>query len=607
MLPITIVLLCITCFSIYVLINDANNTIISNTSQEIVGSYAQTISEKMMGVVKQCRAIADNSELHDIPPEQKIQELHHLIDSEQMYVFGTLLTSDMRLYNTFSNRVAHIDTNNVYYKEIIIKQKEFFIISPQKTRITNSYVVYVCSRIKNSRGVNSGIMSVAIPADSISALISSIKVSGKGKGYVIDINDSVAKPDSVHVGRIIRTAEEGNADFVRYNGDKFTLFWQRIQNTPWKLVVIVPTDELKERQYFIRGIFLTLVPICCVLFILTLYFLVKRLISRPLKDILQVSKEVAHGRLYVASKLDNKNTDELGILSMQLKEMADQIEKTASVIKEESSQITSSGNEIYAVAVTISKGALDQAQSVGQVSDTIEKMTSSISRNAENAEIAKSSSEDIANDIKSVAQAGERSLESNKKIVEKMQMVKEIAKRTDILAINAAVEAARAGENGKGFAVVAAEIRKLAEKSRIASMEIDAASKENINFTTNVTSMIDRLSPRIKQNSEMVSEIALACGEQRNATETINNSVQQLALISQENSVQADALTSRSKKLAAYAKHLKMSMDFFKTSETTSMADKEIMLCIQQHTDAIAKLNEKLNQINQENHGKDAI
>lgn len=593
-LPITILLIGSACIIVYILINDANNTLISTTSQEIVSSNAQIISEKMKGVIKQCRALADNSALHDIPPEQKIKELRKLIDSEPMYSFGTLLTADRRLYNTYSDRIVTIDTSNHFYKEIIVKQKDFHIVSPQKTRITNSYVVYVCARIKGKNGVNNGIMSVAIPADSIAALISGISVSSKGKGYVIDINDTIANPDNINVGKIIHTADKGNADFKRYDGKMFTVFWQTINNTPWKLAVAVPTDELKEKQYYIRIIFLTLVPLSCVLFIATLYFLVKKLISRPLKDILVVAEKVSHGELYAASKLDNLNDDELGILSQQLKEMADQIDTTASLIKKESKQIADSGIEINEVATTIYKGAINQSESVDHVSATVEEMVTSISQNAENAKLAKEGSEAVAFDIKQVAKASDRSLDSNKKIAEKIKIVKEIASKTDILAINAAVEASRAGENGKGFAVVASEIRKLAEKTRAASIEIDAATKENIKFTSTVTTMIERLSPRIRQNSDMVSEIAHACDEQHAATDTITNSIIQLAQISQENSTFANALTSSSQKLAEYAIHLNKSMEFFQTSSSPEQNDNEILALIQEHSKAIRQLNEIL-------------
>ncbi len=593
-LPITLVLIGSACLIVYLLINDANNTIISTTSQEIVSSNAQIISEKMMSIVKQCKTLADNSQLHSLPPEKQVIELKRLVDSDTMFTFGTLLSADRKLYNTSTSRTVNITTDNLYYMEMITKQRDFMVTSPQRSRISRSDIVYICTPIKDESGRNVSILSIAVSANSLAELISGISVSGLGHGYVIDITDTISKPDGLDIAYAIKDADKGNADEIGPNGEHLTVFWQAIENTPWKLAVAVPTDELKAKQYFIRFIFLTLVPLACIMFITTLYFLVKRLISRPLKDVLEVADEVSQGRLYAASKLDTLNDDELGILSRQLKDMADKIDNTASLIKEESKQIADNGNEINSIATTIYKGALNQSESVDHVSATIEEMITSISQNAENAKLAKESSEAIAYDINQVARAGVRSLESNKKIAEKTKIVKEIASKTDILAINAAVEASRAGDNGKGFAVVAAEIRKLAEKSRAASIEIDTACQENIKFTSTVSTMIDRLSPRIRQNSDMVSEIAYACDEQHAATKIITNSIIQLSQISQENSTFANALTSRSQKLAEYSCHLNKSMEFFQTSQSPEYEENEIIKLIQEHAAAIRQLNEIL-------------
>ncbi|MGN8097951.1 methyl-accepting chemotaxis protein, partial [Methylobacterium sp. 22177] len=113
-------------------------------------------------------------------------------------------------------------------------------------------------------------------------------------------------------------------------------------------------------------------------------------------------------------------------------------------------------------------------------------------------------------------------------IAQKITIVQEIARQTDLLALNAAVEAARAGEHGRGFAVVASEVRKLAERSQAAAAEIGTLSADTVKAAQQAGDMLGKLVPDIKKTAGLVEEITAACREQDVGSGQINQAIQQL-------------------------------------------------------------------------------
>jgi methyl-accepting chemotaxis protein len=219
---------------------------------------------------------------------------------------------------------------------------------------------------------------------------------------------------------------------------------------------------------------------------------------------------------------------------------------------------------LQSTAEQISQGANEQAASVEEVSATMEEISSNIAQNSDNAQQTEKISEASANGIQKVAVSSKQSLESISTISQKITIINDIAFQTNILALNAAVEAARAGEHGKGFAVVAAEVRKLAERSKLAADEIVSLSQKSVSVTQESGLLMEKLLPEIAKTAQLVQEISAASMEQSNGANQVNGAIQQLNSITQQNASSSEELSSSAEELANQAETLLDLVSFFK-------------------------------------------
>ncbi len=322
------------------------------------------------------------------------------------------------------------------------------------------------------------------------------------------------------------------------------------------------TDEVLIERAGVSMQVIVFLSIVAITISIILAIIITKGITLPLKKGLDFALKMSEGDLTSVVKCDTK--DEIGQLCDALTIMAGKLKNIVSEIQAGAENINLAGNEVSMNSQKISEGASEQASATEQVSASMEEMTANISQNTENAKQTEAITKKAVKGIKESNESTEIAVKAMKKIADKIQIINDIAFQTNLLALNAAVEAARAGEHGKGFAVVASEVRKLAERSKIASDEINALSNSGVQVSEKAGKQLASLVPEIEKTAVLVSEIAIASVEQNTGADQVNNAINGLNQITQQNAASSEEMASGSEELAGQAEQLKQLISFFK-------------------------------------------
>ncbi|MGR9158198.1 methyl-accepting chemotaxis protein [Rhizobium leguminosarum] len=285
-----------------------------------------------------------------------------------------------------------------------------------------------------------------------------------------------------------------------------------------------------------------------------------------LRSTAEIANQIANGDLTVSPKpLSEKDT-----LGIALEQMVERLRGVVSDAAAAAENVSAGSQELSSSSEQVSQGATEQAASAEEASASMEEMAANIKQNADNAAQTEKIARQSAKDAEASGDAVTRAVQAMRTIAEKIGIVQEIARQTDLLALNAAVEAARAGEHGKGFAVVASEVRKLAERSQSAAAEISSMSGDTVKAAQEAGDMLGRLVPDIRKTAELVSEISAACREQDVGASQINEAIQQLDKVTQQNAGASEQMSATSEELATQAEELQASIAFFKVDTASN-------------------------------------
>ncbi len=393
-----------------------------------------------------------------------------------------------------------------------------------------------------------------------------------------------------------------------------------------KDIKTINASVIGETGSFIWIVFI--ITIIGLLFSLLFGFLVRRSITAPVNDLVDMSKDIAQGEGDLTKRIMVAGKDELGDLSTWFNMFLERLNNLVVEVKKNVSNINKSSQEMALGNQDLSNRTHQQSSSLEETATAMEEINSIVQNNAEDAKNANEITQKaqlsvvesrtelldtVNNSIEtnqemlqnlqstnsSVVTAMEEIMESSKKIEGIITLMNDIAFQTNLLALNASVEAARAGEHGKGFAVVASEVRKLAHRSAKASTEIGELVQTSLQHITSgrdlvkdgeqgmdemrtkIETMLNNLKSdsdsnlngiltSVKEVSEVMENIKVASQEQAEGVDQINKTINDMDRLTQENSALVEENTTASQHMAEEAENLEKLLNTFKVEKNES-------------------------------------
>ena len=364
---------------------------------------------------------------------------------------------------------------------------------------------------------------------SLSQKINTMKIGEHGHFYAINLK---TKKHDIHKNLIGRPASSDIAQQIIKNKNGYIAYEDNGVNkavkfkefTKWNWVVVGEVDlaDFEKANVELRNNLIIAAAIMITVISLITWFIVKKIVSSPLNNLINRTQSLSSGDGDLTQKLDIVGKDEVAKASKGINDFIEKVRILISDAKHLSTENASIAHQLSQTSVEVGK-LIEESTSV--VNDTTtqaitikEEMSSSIDEakvskddlekangfliDANNAileltqdiKVSAETEVELANKIKQLS-------DDTKQVKDILLVIGDIADQTNLLALNAAIEAARAGEHGRGFAVVADEVRKLAERTQKTLIEI------NSTISVIIQSIVDS-SDQMSENSQKVEELS---------------------------------------------------------------------------------------------------
>jgi len=332
--------------------------------------------------------------------------------------------------------------------------------------------------------------------------------------------------------------EAGSSRYTFEGIDKFVAYKPLIVgNLSYTIAVTMPVNEVlmlaekmkkETSEHYSRTVLsVAIVAIVSIVVACAAAIIIGRSISRSVSEVMAYTRNVAEGNL--CRTLPVERRDEMGMMAHSINQMVialrsliQQIQRSSVQVNSSAAELSATTREQEAIVTTQVDSTKQVVNSVHQISEVTANLVETMRQVAETSQQTAHFASSGQTDLHRMDEAMRLMDNASKAISSKLQAIHEkadnittvvttitkVADQTNLLSLNAAIEAEKAGEYGRGFTVVAREIRRLADQTALATLDIKDMVKEMQGAVTSGVMEMEKFMAEVRHGTEDVERIS---------------------------------------------------------------------------------------------------